>query len=351
MTLQDIVGRYHGDFLARYGHTVKADQRSALHAIMGCRQGAYGDLALSCTDCSHHDRVPRSCGHRACNQCQHGSTQAWLDRQLHKLLPVNYYMATFTLPAELRGLAKSNPAIVYRLLMECAVKTLRTFGLNKKSFNAELGFCAVLHTHTRRLDYHPHVHIVIPGGGIHRARKQWRKVQTDYLFNGFALAKVFKGMFLKALSDHGLKAKATPPSWVVHCKKVGKGKAALEYLSRYLYKGVISNSNIIEDDGVSVTFRFLDSKTKTWMTRTLKGEDFIHQMLQHVLPKGFRRVRDFGFLHGNAKALLRVVQWVLKVQLPSLTEKPKSSKSSIRCKHCQGKMNVIGIIRGAFSSA
>jgi hypothetical protein len=340
MDLQTIVHRYRVPFLAHYGDSLNPDQWSALNAMAGCRQGQYGELLLRCNACQGTGGVPRSCGHRACNQCQHRSTQDWLDRQRQKQLPENYYMVTFTLPYELRSLAKAHPRVVYHPLLQCAVTTLKTFGLNKKGFEAELGACAVLHTHTRRLDYHPHVHIVVPGGGIHRARREWRKLRGDYLFNGRALAAAFRGAVLNALDNAGLCLARSPKKWVAQCQQVGRGEQALQYLSRYLYRGVISNRNILDDDGTYITFRYRDSKTQRWQTRRETGEDFIHLVLQHVLPKGFRRARDYGFLHGNAKALLRIVQWVLQVHRPA---PQKKARATFRCSHCGGLMTVTGI--------
>lgn len=341
MTLQTIINEYHAAFLKAYGHGLNADQWSAFNAMNGCRQGPYGDMLLSCPGCLHGAALPRSCGHRACNQCQQQTAQQWLERQLRKQLPVDYYMATFTLPYELRTTAKAHRKIVYRALIECAVSTLKSFGLNKKDFESELGLCAVLHTHTRRLDYHPHVHVVVPGGGIHRQRREWRLIHGDYLFNGRALAKVFRARLLKALTQAGITQPKTPHKWIVQCQKIGKGKQALQYLSRYLYRGVISNKNILKDDGTNITFRFTDSKTGKKQTRTLSGEAFIHLLLQHVLPKGFRRARDYGFLHGNAKALLNILQWVLRVQRPP-EEKPVMNKH-FACPHCSGSMRVVGV--------
>lgn len=340
MTLQSILSDYRERFFTHYGHQLNTQQWSALNALSGCRQGQYGALLLSCENCPNQTSLPRSCGHRACNQCQHQSTQQWLDRQRQKQLPVHYYMVTFTLPYELRALAKAHSRSVYDLLIRSATTTLKRFGLNKKGLQAELGMCAVLHTHTRKLDYHPHVHIVIPGGGVHRARREWRKVQGDYLFNGRALAKAFRGELLNQLTAEGLTGPTTPGRWIVHCQKVGRGKEALQYLSRYLYRGVISNQNIIEDNGTQVTFRYRESKTNQWKTRTLKGEAFIALILQHVLPKGFRRARDYGFLHGNAKAILRIVQWVLQVERPAPIEK---RPVKINCLHCRGNMQVMGV--------
>lgn len=342
MELPYLFERYRARFLARYGATLKADQWSAFNAITGCRTGQYGELVLSCQACHQAGTRLRSCGHRACNQCQQDTAQQWLTRQQQKLLPVPYYLATFTLPFELRALAKRHPRTVYALLMRCASRTLRRFGRNKPGFTSELGLCAVLHTHTRRLDYHPHVHIVVPGGGIQPKRREWRTLKGDYLFNGRAMAIVFRAMMLRALAEAGLTAPATPRRWIMHCKKVGGGLKALQYLSRYLYRGVISDRNLLADDGINVTFRYKDSHTDTWQTRTLKGEDFIALLLQHVLPKGFRRSRDYGFLHGNAKALLRMVQWVLCSPAPVPLEK---TGRVFCCPHCRGPMQVCGVRR------
>jgi hypothetical protein len=140
------------------------------------------------------------------------------------------------------------------------------------------------------------------------------------------------------LSETGLSIPKTPQQWVAQCDRVGRGVQALQYLSRYLYRGVISNRNIIADDGECITFRYQDGETKRWETRTLLGEDFMALLLQHVLPKGLRRARDYGFLHGNAKAILKIVQWVLRVPLPQLLA-PR--KAQFQCPHCHGRMLVV----------
>ncbi len=251
-------------------------------------------------------------------------------------------MVTFTLPRELRALAKANQTRVYSLMFDCAVSTLKDFGVNDKDLAAELGMAAILHTHTRRLDYHPHVHIVIPGGGIANKRTQWREVKGKYLFNEFNLATVFRGKLLHALEKSGLKLPKTPKKWVVHCNRVGRGLPALQYLSRYLYRGVISNKNIVSDDETFVTFRYKDSKTGRMKNRRMPGEDFIHLLLQHTLPKDFRRARDYGFLHGNAKRILKIVQWILQVIVPKPKEK---QKPKFVCKICHGIMSVVRVER------
>ena len=348
MELTSIIKRYYGQFKVRYAGRISTEQKQAVHAMLGCRTGQYGDILLHCSTCQVDQFQPQSCGHRSCQRCQNHDTTRWLDRQRQKLLPVEYFMVTFTLPYELRALARSQQKDLYSLLFQCAVSTLKDFGVNDKKLGADLGMTAVLHTHSRRLDYHPHVHIIIPGGCIDKKRKQWKKLRGKYLFNAFALASVFRGRFLAALKDGGFSYRDNiPKKWVVDCRHVGKGLPALKYLSRYLYRGVISDKNIIMDDGTDVTFRYQDSKTGRMQTRKLKGEVFLWQVLQHVLPKGFRRVRDYGFLHGNAKRTLKLVQWVLKVLIESAETKDRPAFICIQCKH---PMSIVGFRKRSWCS-
>jgi hypothetical protein len=338
LSVAAICERYRARFKAAHGASTTEAQWSALNALQGCHTEQYGTLNLACQSCSQEAIRYRSCGHRFCNQCQQHSTQQWLERQTRKLLPVDYFLVTFTLPFELRALAKAHSTVVLPLLMQCAADTLRRFGRNEKGLEADLGMCAVLHTTTRRLDYHPHVHLVVPGGGVNTQRNEWRKLKGKYLFNGRALGLTFRGAFLHALSEAGLSIPKTPEKWIAQCKRVGRGLEALQYLSRYLYRGVLSNTNLIADDGENITFRYVDSETKTVQHRTLPGEDFMALLLQHVLPKGLRRSRDYGFLHGNAKRLLKAVQWVLRVMLP---ETLALKKAQFCCPHCKGRMLVV----------
>ncbi|WP_036682968.1 IS91 family transposase [Pelobacter seleniigenes] len=342
MDLSSIVERFYDSFMTQYAGRLRPGQRRALRAIRRCRTPAAGELYLRCPECEQAHWRPLSCGHRSCPKCQNYEASRWLDRQQSKLLPVSYFMVTLTLPAEFRSLARRFQAEIYTCLFACAISTLKDFGLNPKHLGADLGMTAVLHTQTRRLDYHPHLHVIVPGGGIDRRRRQWKKVKGRYLFNEFNLARVFRARFLAALSNTPLKIPPnTPPQWVVNCQHVGTGLPALKYLSRYLYRGVIAETNIISCQNGEVTFRYRSSAGQT-CTRTLKGEDFLWLILQHVLPKGFRRVRDYGFLHGNAKRLLRLVQLVLRVMVEPI---PMRSRPVFRCPHCKAAMEVVAFRR------
>ena len=340
ISLVAILEYYESVFRKKYASRLSADHFKAISAIKRCRTTQSGELTIQCTACDYSESQPHSCGHRSCPQCQNYEASQWLDRQRHKQLPVDYFMVTFTLPFQLRALTQLHQRVIYQLMFLCVSTTLKDFGLNPDFLGAEIGMTAVLHTHTRQLHYHPHIHVIIPGGGIDRAKRQWIKTKSKFLFDEFSLAKVFRARMLNELNAENLPIPCSmPKKWVVDCQHVGSGEPALKYLSRYLYRGVISEKNIISDCHGEVTFQYIDGKSNKTLTRTLKGEDFLWLVLQHVLPKGFRRVRDYGFLHGNAKALLKLVQLVLRVIIQVLAPK---SRPVFKCPHCQSPMIVTG---------
>lgn len=348
MHLASLFHQYHDTFQAKYGTKLLPSHRRAINAMRRCRTPGAGELFVQCPGCDHAQWRPRSCGHRSCPQCQNHEASLWLDRQQTKRLPVEYFMVTFTLPYQLRPLAWQQQTLVFNLLFACVSSTLKDFGLNPKNLGADIGLTAILHTHNRRLDFHPHLHVVVPGGGVDQAKRQWKKTKGKYLFNEFALAKVFRARFLEALKSAELSIpQGLPAKWVVDCAPVGKGQSALKYLSRYLYRGVISENNIVSSQDGNVTFKYIESRSGKTRYRTLKGEDFLWLVLQHVLPKGFRRIRDYGFLHGNAKKLLALVQLVLQVVIQASILRPKPV---FKCPHCQTPMQILAFRQPAWPS-
>ena len=348
MELASIINQYYDAFMIKYADTALHGHLKAMNAIRSCRTPDSGELYVYCPHCNHAEWRPLSCGHRSCPKCQNHESSQWIDRQQGKLLPVPYYLATFTLPYELRSLTWHHQRKTYSILFICVSSTLKDFGLNPKNLGAEIGMTMVLHTHSRRLDFHPHVHVVVPGGGVDKQRRQWKKKKGKYLFNEFAMARVFRARFLAALNKAGLPIpKNVPRKWVVDCEHVGKGISALKYLSRYLYRGVISEKNIISNQNGRVTFKYIESKTGNTRYRTLKGEDFLHLIMQHVLPKGFRRVRDYGFLHSNAKKLLFLVQLILHVVIKEIELRPRPV---FRCPCCKSPMVILGFRRAVWGS-
>ncbi|MDN5850747.1 MAG: transposase [Nitrococcus sp.] len=342
--LATVIDTFGSDLLARYGDRLLPSQRHALTAMQHCRTALSARLQVQCTDCGSRRFVPHSCGHRSCPHCQHHESEQWLQRQLARQVPAAYFLVTFTLPAELRSVAWAHQRCVYDAMLRASWETLRSFSQNDPRLKGTPGAIAVLHTHSRRLDYHPHVHVVMPAAAIDAKRRLWRTKQTlgksPYLFSHQALAKVFRAKLLAALAEARIPVPRHPAKWIVDCKHVGTGAKALAYLGRYLYRGVIREKDILACRDGQVTFRYQDSTTKRWKTRTLPGADFLWLLLRHVLPRRFRRARNFGFLHPNSKRLLRLVQLLLKVNLAAATAwfRPRPT---LTCHACGGSMHVI----------
>jgi hypothetical protein len=348
MDLVSILDQHFDIFMTKYADNVLPSHLYAINAMRRCRTPDSGELRVYCDECEQTEWRPLSCGHRNCPKCQNHETSQWLDRQRSKLLPVEYFMVTFTLPFELRPLAWYFQASIYAIMFASATSTLKDFGLNPKHLGANMGMTAVLHTNTRKLGYHPHIHVIVPGGGIDKSRRQWKKLKGKYLFHEFALAKVFRARFLEAVNKEGLTIPAgVPKEWVVNCRHVGKGLPTLKYLSRYLYRGVIAEKNILSCRDGKVTFSYVKGETGETKYRTLNAEDFIWHILQHVLPRGFRRVRDYGFLHGNAKKILSLVQLVLRVLIE--IDKPRS-RPVFKCPKCKSPMMITAFRRPAWVS-
>lgn len=340
MEIKSLIKKHIGLYMSRYGSNALPEQIKALRSMQHCRTNLSGEFFAACTQCTHGQWKPLSCGNRHCPKCLNHQTSSWLDKQQEKLLPVPYFLVTFTLPFELRYLAYGHQKTVYSIMFECAANVLRAFTANPKHLGAEIGMTMVLHTHARDLSYHPHIHILIPGGGINKRLCKWIRVKKEYLFNGFALAKKFRGKFLDMVRIAGLPLpESVSPNWVAHCEHVGNGLPALKYLARYLYRGVISEQNIVAMKNGLVKYRYRDSATGVIRYKTCKGEVFLNLLLKHVLPKGFRRVRDYGFLHANARKIRSFIQLILRVVIP-VQSKPRP-KPKICCPRCSAEMEIV----------
>ena len=339
--LSTLISRFGGALREQFGKRLLPSHERALGAMAICRTNESPVMRVRCLDCGTQEIIPHSCGHRSCPHCQHHEGQQWLERQRGKLLPVDYFMVTFTLPAQWRALLWQHQRIGYDLLLKLGWQTLKAFGLNDVHLKGRIGAHAVLHTHSRRLDYHPHVHFIVPAGALDPKHRLWRKKQGKYLFHQESLAKVFRAKWFQVMKAEGLKVSASvPKDWVVDCKHVGRGDQALTYLGKYLYRGVLQEKNILRCENGQVTFRYTEN-SGTVKTRTLPGADFLWLLLQHVLPKGFRRSRDYGFLHSNCKAMIQLLQYLFWYLLrPSQS---KSKKPPILCKACGGMMAIIAI--------
>ena len=346
--LSSIIKTFEPEFMDQYRDQILPSHRKALAAMKVCRTPQSPRLRAGCSQCDHTLTVPHSCGHRNCPHCQHHESQQWLERQLQKQVPAEYFLLTFTLPAELRSLAWHHQRQLYALMIQCVWETVRTFSQNDKQLQGVPGAIAVLHTHSRCLDFHPHVHLVMPAAAMDAVNRLWRtkggkarKNKKPYLFNHKALATVFRAKLLDAITDEGLALPASyPETWVVDCKSVGTGEKALVYLGRYLYRGVIREKDIVSCKAGKVTFRHQNSKTKQWEFRTVSGAKFLWLVLQHVLPKGFRRARNFGFLHPNSKRLIHLLQLLVGLN-PTRALALIKKRPVLLCPCCGAKMKII----------
>jgi len=354
ITLAHVITRFETEFLARHQHQLLPSHLKALRALQTCRTSLSAQMLARCAGCGEQRLVPHSCGHRSCPHCQHFESQRWIERQTQALLPGTYFLITFTLPAELRALAWRHQQTVYGLLMQCAWDTLAQFSRHHRQLKGQAGAVGVLHTHSRRLEFHPHVHLAMPGAAFDAEHGLWRSLRKTnkgghYLFNHKALAAVFLGKLLAALNAQGLSVPVClPERWVVDCKAVGDGHKALVYLGRYLYRGVIQERDIVRCANGNVTFRYRDSTTGRNTLRTVSGVHFLWLVLQHVLPRGLRRSRNFGLLHPNCKHRQRLVMLRLRhrpattlvpssaAPPPALSERPKW-----QCRCCGSAMQIV----------
>jgi len=332
-------------FVEKFSHQYHPlpSHKQALRAMEQCRKQLSPYMVAQCTNdsCREHLYVPHSCGHRSCPHCQSHESRQWIDNQLDKQLPGQYFLITFTLPRQLHDLAWKNQRLVYSILFSAVQELLKTFTRNDKKMGGAAGFTAVLHTHSRRLEFHPHIHVVMPGMSINQKDRLWKRKSGKYLFNHKAMAKVFRAKILKAIAAHHLPIPAnTPGKWVVDCKNVGKGNKALIYLGKYLYKGVIQERDILKNENGMVTFRYFNSKTKKYQNRTVTGEYFLYLLMLHILPKGFRRTRCYGFLHPGSKKLIKLLQLVLRINPFRMTKEIKE-RPKITCPACGAAMRIV----------
>src|SRR5271166_1277346 len=292
-TVADVLRRYGGQYLERFGTTMPREHKKVLHAITACRTGELGTVLYACQSCGEIHAIGRSCGNRHCPTCQHGKTKAWLDKQTDRLLPCPYFLVTFTLPAELRALARSHQRVIYAALFEASSQALRALAANPRFVGTyRLGFFGVLHTWGRTLDYHPHVHYVVPGGGIDEDGSRWLPSRANFLVPEEALSILFRGKFRGILARENLLHLVDPAvwrrHWVVDSQAAGDSSASLRYLAPYVFRVAIGNHRIVscENGNVTFTYRRVGSQTAEDVT----GRDGIPPPLPPARPA--RRVPE-----------------------------------------------------------
>ena len=353
--LAEVLARHWPAYQRQHEANLLPSHRAAVRAILRCRTPQLGGQTYRCGDCGHTHYAYHSCGHRACPKCGNAEAANWTARQQRRLLPgIPYFLVTFTVPAELRALIRSHQKDLYALLFRESAATLQEVAASPKHLGAELGMLGVLHTWSRQLVYHPHVHYVVAGAGLTADGLRWKRVASDQFFlPERLLARRFRNRLRRALApnpcsglalDHPELYRQIPAAvwradWVVDCLAVGSGETALRYLSAYVYKTALSSARILADEERGVTFRFRRSDDGAWQTLTLAPLEFVRRFLQHVLPHGFQRVRSYGWLAPAAKAKWQRIEALLDWTRP---EPPPSQPLPVpECPHCRKPMALV----------
>ena len=369
--------RGHGDAwrAANRGH-VSLGQLKVMSAIERCRTAALGGHVARCENdaCGHTLIAFNSCRNRHCPKCQAAVSRRWLEEREAELLPVPYFHVVYTLPSQLRDIAYQNKAVIYGLLMKAAAETTLQIAADPKRLGARIGITAVLHTWGSAMTHHPHVHMIVPGGGLSDEGTKWIAAKPDFLVHVNVLRDLFRGKFLglltqahadgrlqffgahAGLADKKVFKRFLGPlrhiPWVVYVKEPFAGpEQVLRYLSRYTHRVAISNRRLLSADDGGIAFRWKDYRTEgpgRWKTMTLHPHEFIRRFLLHVLPKGFHRIRHYGlFANGNRAANIARARELLSVAPPP--PKPEAIKPGpdeprilpTPCPCCGGRMHII----------
>ena len=336
------------EYLQKYGRKIPANHLKAIKAIIDCRTPVMGGDVYYCESCGKYDYSYHSCRNRHCPKCQSNKSKEWLEKQLEKLLPVNYFFVTFTIPEELHFWCRSNQRLFYRIIFEAAAGALKTLLKNPKWAGGKSGFVGVLHTWTRQLMYHPHPHFIVPGGAFDVERNQWNKASHKFLVPVLALSDIFRAKFRDLLEKENPQIFEQIPSniwkekeFVTHSEPVGKGDKALKYLANYVYRVAISNNRIVKYENGKVTFKYKPSGTNHYKYRKVTAIEFMRRFLQHVLPDNFHKIRYWGFLSPGGKETFEKIQEYFKLKkdkniLPQKSEFSKRQRDI--CPKCKAKM-------------
>ena len=322
LELADIFRRYGPEYQEKYKESILPSHDRAITDIINCRTESMGGHAYLCENDSCRQEYVysyHSCKNRHCTKCQNDQAEKWLQKQKEKLLPVPYFLVTPTLPAELRKVARSNQKIVYNILFKTSAAALQELALDQRFIGGEIGIVGIMHTWDKAIGYHLHCHYLVPGGGLSPDHSRWMPAGNDFLVHFKPLAILFKAKFRDALKEANLFEAVSPQvwkkDWGVHCEAVGSGKEAAIYLARYVFRVALTNNRLVKMENDQITYRCQDSQTKKWYFKTLPALEFIHRFLQHVLPKGFQKVRYYGLYSNRKKQLLAVARYILQARV------------------------------------
>ena len=358
-----VIRRFGPAYMARFGRSMPLAHRNAMYAIEACRTPALGGHLVRCEACSVQEFVYHSCRHRACPKCGQLQAQEWLDARRHELLPVPYFHIVFTVPKQLRRFIRTHQKSLYPALIKAAARTLTEVASDPRHLGGTIGVMAVLHTWTRTLEYHPHVHCLVPAGCVDEAGA-WQNPSRPWLAPHEVLANVFRAklcaMMRAVVPGLQLPGSVFTTQWVVHVDQPKHGTdVVLKYLARYVHRVALSDHRILKVTATHVVFKYRDRERREWQRMTLRGREFLRRFLQHVWPKGFHKVRYFGLWSRASHAQLMVLRQKLidenanNAPAPAPTITPGTITSDmprwLMCPHCKTGHRVIlaHFMRGA----
>jgi hypothetical protein len=354
LEVADIVRLHGAAYCEQYGNSLSSVQKRALRDISACRTPFFGGHVHQCDYCRQKVYSYHSCRNRSCPKCHQDQTERWIGKQRGHLLPCSYFLVTFTLPSELRSLARSHPKQIYGLMMKAAADALQKLANDPLYLGARIGALAVLHTWTRAMLFHPHVHMLVTSGGLSADGSEWiNSKHPNFLVPVRALSVIFRAKFCAGLKKAGLLGDVPPSfwkkNWVVHCQHAGGGEKVLDYLGRYVFRIAITNSRLESIDGGIVRFRYRDNRTHQIRRVTLTGVEFIGRFLQHVLPRGSVKVRYYGIWSPSCrKQLDRARERIIRNRpsadspvLPLSEEPIASTPIPIRCSRCNAGVLIL----------
>ena len=341
-SLADILRQYGTDYHQQHQKDILPSHVKTMRDVIRCRTPELGGQTWHCEHCGNTHYSYHSCRNRHCPRCQHDRAKTWLERQFDLLLSVPYFMATVTVPEGLRTVFRHRQKTLYSLFFKASAKAIMIIARDKRFLGADIGLIGVLQTWTRMIAYHPHIHFLIPGGGVIGNRWKWSK--PDFLVHVKPLSRLIRRYFREALKQTDL-YQLVPDSiwnqdWVCHIEPVGTGESALKYLAPYIFRVAISDRNILDVHDGQVTFRYKDSDTvDQFNICSVTAQEFIRRFLQHVLPRGFVKVRYFGFLATKKRADLDRVKELIGRRLFSKSPPHPERKTFVmRCPDCNVPM-------------
>lgn len=321
----DVLRRFAGGYLDAYGTAMLPSHRRAIADILACRTEALGGHLRRCDHCGAEVFSYHSCRNRSCPKCHTDQTAAWVERRKAELLPIPYFHVIITVPEELRAILRANQRDGYGLLMKAAGEAITDLARDRRFIGATPGVMAVLHTWTQQLRFHPHIHCLVTAGGVSDDGRDWHPARAGFLVPYKALAKLVRGKFKAFLAAK--RPDLNPPEiawrkdWIVHCTPWGEGEQGiLDYLARYVFRTAITNARVLSVDNETVTIRYKQRKSARWRACRLPGHEFLRRFLQHVLPKGFHKVRYFGLWHPSKQKLRQRVRLLLQLERPTVAD-------------------------------